>query len=150
MFLPSLVTFLEICFTSTSAHSFTSSVSNCIHSYSPFLFLPRLSTKSAAAEAASSPFFRGTEEPLLFVPSLFTSSRSVCDLSYFATLFPWHFNQRPLLATKWSLFSFVLKISKILSPLLLACVGIYLRLTTECSTSIRSSISYFISSLLSR
>ena len=50
-----------------------------------------------------------------------SSFRSLCDLSRCATLFPWCSNQWFLLATEWSVFSFVLKISKILLPLSLAC-----------------------------
>ena len=41
-----------------------------------------------------------------------------CHFPCMATLSPWCSNQRLLFATKWSLFSFVSKISKILLPLL--------------------------------
>ena len=55
-------------------------------------------------------------------PTKFMSCKSLSHLSCCATLFPWFFNQWFLLATKWSIFSLVLKISKIMLPFLLACV----------------------------
>ena len=74
-------------------------------------FLPSLLTKNSAAAAASSSFFRGTEEPL---PSFLRSLRLANRLATFlaARLSPWSSNQRFLLATKWSIFSFVLKFRK--------------------------------------
>ena len=116
-------------------------------------FLPPLSTKSSAAAAASLPFFRSTEEPLLsFLGSSCLSDRFAASLAARRS-----FHCTPTngfcLPPSGHFFSYVLKISKMLLPLLLACVRTYLRSTSESSGSIRSSnssISNFISSLLSR